>query len=215
MPKIFEPFFTTKESGKGTGLGLAISLGIVQQHRGWIDVETRPGHGTTFHVYLPHHPLTAAEPSAPPRASPELVPPGTTILLAEDESAVRGVVQLVLARQGYRVIAAASGNEALACWAEHRGEITLLLTDIVMPGGIDGHELAARLSADQPSLHVITMSGYDPAEFADRSVADRPHLRKPFTTVDLLKLIETVLHRKSPSLDQPSASPPPRGNVTF
>ncbi len=191
LPQIFEPFFSTKEAGKGTGLGLAISLGIVLQHRGWIDVETQLGRGTTFHVYLPSQPLPESTPAS--RREPPTHPTGhATILLAEDETGVRSLVQRVLTRQGYRVIEAISGGDALAIWAEHREEITVLLTDIVMPGRPDGHELAARLLKEKPSLRVVTMSGYDPGEVATRDGSVRPHLRKPFTTDDLLSAIEST-----------------------
>ena len=193
LSQIFEPFFTTKEAGKGTGLGLAISLGIVQQHRGWIDVETRAGAGTTFHVYIPSHPLLTKEPARRTEVRP-LARGDTTILVAEDETAVRNLVQRVLTRQGYHVIEAASGDEAANLWAAHREEVTILLTDIVMPGLLDGHELAARLLADKPGLRVITMSGYDPAEVAGGDGGPAaPHLRKPFTTEDLLTAIESTL----------------------
>jgi signal transduction histidine kinase/ligand-binding sensor domain-containing protein/ActR/RegA family two-component response regulator len=194
LPKIFEPFFTTKDSGKGTGLGLAISLDIIQQHGGWIDVESWSGQGTTFHVYLPiHH---APVPLAPRLLDRVNYAKGdTTILLAEDESAVRNVVRTVLTRQGYRVIETASGRDALVSWAQHRDEITLLVTDIVMPGEPDGHELAAQLLAEKPSLRVVTMSGYDPSEV--RAVASalpsRTHLRKPFAADDLLRVVEAAL----------------------
>jgi signal transduction histidine kinase/ligand-binding sensor domain-containing protein/CheY-like chemotaxis protein len=197
LPQIFEPFFTTKEAGKGTGLGLAISLGIVQQHRGWIDVETHPGKGTTFHVYLPSHSLVSPLPPARRTVAP-FTPGNTTILLAEDETAVRSVVQRVLSRQGYRVIEASSGADALAKWAVHRDEVSILLTDIVMPGWPDGRELAERLLQEKPSLHIITMSGYDPGEFeAQKSAGSnfaRPHIRKPFTAEDLLRALERSLH---------------------
>jgi signal transduction histidine kinase/ligand-binding sensor domain-containing protein len=191
LPLIFEPFFTTKESGKGTGLGLAISLGIVQQHRGWIEVETRPAQGTTFHVYLPSYSL--APETAPAKAVLRAHATGnTTILVAEDESAVRSLVQHVLTRQGYRVIEAASGGDALTQWEVHRDEITILLTDIVMPGWPDGHELAAKLAAEKPSLRIVTMSGYDPGEIVNRGGSVRPHLRKPFTADDLLHAIDST-----------------------
>ena len=198
LPKIFEPFFTTKETGTGTGLGLAISLGIVQQHQGWIDVESAVGKGTTFHAYLPLRTLPRETPSAPSEASAHS-PGNTTILVAEDESAVRTLVTRILTRQGYRVVEAASAKDALARWAEHHQEITILLTDIVMPGGLNGHELTARLSEEKPSLRVVTMSGYDPGEFvpADQPRALGPHVRKPFTAHDLLKAIDSTLGRPS------------------
>jgi CheY-like chemotaxis protein len=195
LPQIFEPFFTTKESGKGTGLGLAISLGIVQQHHGWIEVKTKTGAGTTFHVYLPSHPIPAKPPAPNAAPAPNRTGPAT-ILLTEDESAVRTVVRHVLTRRGHRVIEASSAQEALDRWVQHKDEITLLLTDIVMPGDMDGHKLAAMLQKQNPSLRVLTMSGHDPTEFDSDSSAPftRTVLRKPFTTEELLKAIHRALH---------------------
>ncbi len=189
LAQIFEPFFSTKDPGKGTGLGLAISQGIVQQHQGWIEVGTRIGAGTTFHVYLPLN-ETEAVAAMPTMAVKKHAPGDATILVAEDEAAVRSVVQRMLTRHGYRVIEAMSGGEALALWAEHKDEVGILLTDIVMPGAIDGHELAARLLADKPNLRVVTMSGYDPADVAGRGGITHPHVRKPFTADELLQAIE-------------------------
>ncbi len=187
--RIFEPFFTTKESGKGTGLGLAISLGIVQQHRGWIEVETSPGAGSTFHVFLPPH-TSGPVPAAPPLAAPPGKGNGQTILLAEDEQDVRNVVRRMLSGHGYEIIEASCAADALARWAEHRDRITILVTDIVMPGPLNGHELAARLLAEKPSLRVITMSGYDPGDTADRTGFTSPLMRKPFTAEELLLAID-------------------------
>ena len=118
---------------------------------------------------------------------------GTTILVTEDESAVRDLVRRLLTRQGYRVIEAANGVEALARWTELRDEIKILLTDIVMPGHPDGHELVAQLHAAQPGLRIITMSGYDPSDIAQGRALTHPHVRKPFTADDLLKAIDTTL----------------------
>jgi signal transduction histidine kinase/ligand-binding sensor domain-containing protein/CheY-like chemotaxis protein len=189
LPEIFEPFFTTKEAGKGTGLGLAISLGIVQKHHGWIEVETEVGEGTTFHIYLPSQPLPSDKSTPRHELRAHSSGKAATVLLAEDELAVRAVVNLVLTRQGYRVIEAVSGADALEKWAAHRDEISILITDIVMPGWPDGHELAARLLKEKPSLRVVTMSGYDPGEAAGMP---RTHLRKPFTAEDLLAMLDST-----------------------
>ncbi|ACB74620.1 two-component regulator propeller domain-containing protein [Opitutus terrae] len=189
LAQMFEPFFTTKPAGKGTGLGLAISLGIVLQHHGWIDVETALERGTTFHVYLPSHRGDAADAAVEPEARKCATGSGT-VLVVEDEEAVRTLVQRVLTRLGYRVIEATSGADALACWREHQGEIKVLLTDVVMPGHPDGHELAAALALEAPALRIVLMSGYDPGEMNASGGTLRPHLRKPFTADELLRAIE-------------------------
>ncbi|EDY20491.1 PAS/PAC sensor hybrid histidine kinase [Chthoniobacter flavus Ellin428] len=159
LSRIFEPFFTTKEIGRGTGLGLAIVFGIVEQHHGWIDVESALGLGTTFRVFLP---ACAAVPARKPLARPITAIPGgsETILLVEDEPMVRNLTRSVLERLGYHVISAESGAVALEKWENPGIQVDLLLTDLVMPGGISGRELADALIARQPSLKVIYCSGY-------------------------------------------------------
>ncbi|MFT3830168.1 MAG: PocR ligand-binding domain-containing protein [Opitutaceae bacterium] len=159
LEHIFEPFFTTKAVGAGTGLGLATVYGIVKQHQGWVEVTSRIDHGTTFQVYLP----LAEGPERAVGAPPERAArggAGQLILVVEDEEPVRKLLGHLLQRLGYRVLAAADGQEALALWAQHRAEIQLLFTDMVMPGGIDGRELALRLLAESPDLRVVLASGY-------------------------------------------------------
>jgi PAS domain S-box-containing protein len=168
QPRIFEPFFTTKEVGKGTGLGLATVFGIVRQHRGWIKFESAPGRGTSFQISLP---LSTA---APARQSPAAAHPrprggSETILLAEDDPSVRWLMRATLERHGYRILEAANGAEAVRLWQAHQLEVALLLTDLVMPGGVSGRQLAQQLQADQPQIKVIYMSGYS-AEIAGRQL---------------------------------------------
>jgi PAS domain S-box-containing protein len=198
MPKIFEPFFTTKEFGKGTGLGLATVYGIVQQHRGWIGVESEVGQGTRFHVYLPAIEGTVLTGLTEEGEPEESARGGETILLVEDEAEVRGVARFALTRQGYQVIEASTGVQALELWAEHRARIKLLLTDVVMPGGIGGVDLALRLTAEKPGLRVICMSGYSP-EMAGKNFALREgvnFLPKPFDMTTLTRVVRVCLDRK-------------------
>jgi PAS domain S-box-containing protein len=197
LPRIFEPFFTTKAAGKGTGLGLATVFGIVKQHRGWMKVYSEPGHGTTFRVFLPLTSAPAAIP-LPPRNPAFFRGSGEAVLFVEDDEAVRAMSSAVLARHGYNVISAYDGNDALQRWTEAGGRIDLLLTDLVMPGGMGGTELAARLRALQPDLKVIFTSGYSP-EIAGRSLglrAGQAFLQKPFEVVDLLTRIDALLAAK-------------------
>jgi two-component system, cell cycle sensor histidine kinase and response regulator CckA len=190
MPQIFEPFFTTKGVGKGTGLGLATVFGIVQQHHGWINVASAVGQGTTFHIYLPRETKPPEKSTAQPAAAP--VPAGQeTILLAEDDDLVRSSVQRILIRLGYQVLTAASGLNALHVWRQHHAEIKLLITDMVMPDGMNGKELARRLLAENPKLKVIYTSGYSP-DFANKNFQLPPDIHflpKPF---DFAKLGQTV-----------------------
>jgi len=159
LSRIFEPFFTTKEFGKGTGLGLATVYGIVKQHQGWIEVRSQVGQGSTFKVFLPPDDLSVQRPSR--QVTDDKVPHGTeTILVVEDEAPVRWIVKDALGRYGYNVIEAGSGVEALALWHQHHGEIALLLTDMVMPVGLSGQELAEKFTMQKPGLKVVYISGY-------------------------------------------------------
>jgi PAS domain S-box-containing protein len=194
LPRIFEPFFTTKEVGKGTGLGLATVFGIVKQHNGWLKVDNEPGRGATFRIYLP---ATAAPASAAAPAASRAKPAGgsETILLAEDELMVRKLVRSILERHGYQVLAADTGVEALKLWREHRGSVALLLTDLVMPGGLSGLELARQMQAENSLLKVVFISGYS-AEIAGRELqlhSGENFVQKPFTTEQLLDTLRRSL----------------------
>ncbi len=192
LSRIFEPFFTTKEFGKGTGLGLATVYGIVKQHQGWIEVQSRPSQGSTFRIYLPPDDEAAARKRAPIPESQ--VPHGTeTILVVEDEPPVRWIVKEVLGKYGYKVLEAGNGVEALALWHQRHGEIALLLTDIVMPVGLTGQELAEKFTAQKPGLKVIYISGYS-LQVAGKGFAlldGLNFLQKPF---DGAKLALAVRH---------------------
>jgi CheY-like chemotaxis protein len=194
LTRIFEPFFTTKEAGKGTGLGLATVFGIVNQHQGWIAVYSEVGHGTTFRVYLP----AVAGPDAIPSTVPaEAAALGgkETVLMVEDEPSLRAFVRMTLTRLGYRVLEAATGAGALEAWRQNRKEIRLLLTDMVLPGGMSGNELARRLQGEEPALKIIYTSGYS-AEMASKDLPPEQHsnfLQKPFKAQKLAQILRDCL----------------------
>src|SRR5262249_32114972 len=161
LPRIFEPFFTTKEAGKGTGLGLATVYGIVKQHQGWIEVESELGRGTTFNVFLPASSQSVAP--ATLTAAPTTAKGGTeTILIAEDDPALRRLAAPILRNLGYEVLEAGSGVEAIAVWEQCGKKVSLLLTDLVMPDGLTGRELAKQMATREAGLKVIYTSGYSP-----------------------------------------------------
>ncbi|NNJ11585.1 GAF domain-containing protein [Chloroflexales bacterium ZM16-3] len=190
---IFEPFFTTKPRGKGTGLGLATVHGIVQQSGGKIRFSSTLGQGTSFHVYLP----AVAEPSAaPPTASTaQPVISRATVLLVEDDDRVRHLARQILSSQGLTVIEAANGVIAMRICSQYKGQIDLLLSDIVMPGGINGVQLAAQLSAMQPQIKVLLMSGYTDDDLSNsREITPDMHfLQKPFSATLLLEKVYEAL----------------------
>jgi CheY-like chemotaxis protein len=192
LTKIFDPFFTTKDPGKGTGLGLAVVYGVVNQSQGYIGVQTTPGAGTTFRVYLPS---VGAE-GTDGAVSVELVPVasrGETILVVEDEAGVRSLTCLLLREHGYRVIEAAHPGEALEL-AALAPRLDLLLTDVVMPE-MQGPEIAERLVAARPGLRVLFMSGYPGDEMLRRGVSadGAAFLSKPFQPATLLSRVRALL----------------------
>jgi signal transduction histidine kinase/CheY-like chemotaxis protein len=189
--RLFEPFYTTKEPGKGTGLGLATVYGIVKQSGGHIWVDSEPGRGATFTIYLPAVD-EAADVAAP---APDDAPRGSeTILVVEDESEVRALVREVLQERGYRVVEAAGPREALHLAADARQRFDLILTDVVMPQ-MTGPALADLLIAEQPGLPVLFMSGYADSAVVEHGVLQtgRAYLQKPFTPIQLARVVRRVL----------------------
>ena len=193
---VFEPFFTTKGPGKGTGLGLAVVYGIIRQGGGHVAVASEPGQGSTFRVYLPRQD-GRAEPRGEPAETRGPEGGGETILIAEDEDAVRGFAVAVLAERGYRVLEARDGAEALAVAARQDRPVDLLLTDIVMPG-MNGRELARRLLERQPSVRIVYTSGYTDGDAAFLGLVETGSffLQKPFSPEGLSAAVRTQLARR-------------------
>jgi signal transduction histidine kinase/ActR/RegA family two-component response regulator/HAMP domain-containing protein len=193
--RIFEPFFTTKEIGKGAGLGLATVFGIVKQHEGWIEVDSEPGKGATFDVFFPANALhmRIGEMSEGP---PQPVAGGReTIFLVEDEPALRVMAREILEGYGYHIVEASSGREALAVWKAHPGEIDLLFTDMIMPDGVSGANLAERLLSERADLKIVFTSGYTANE-VNSQVMDKTRalfLPKPYTQDTLAKIVRDAL----------------------
>jgi signal transduction histidine kinase/CheY-like chemotaxis protein len=190
LPHIFEPFFTTKEVGKGTGLGLATVHGIVEQHHGWVEVESLPGSGSTFRVHLPRLLQGAIAPGGTPDAS-RARGGCESILVVEDEPAVRLLAIKILGAQGYRVQSASSGAAALELCRQQEGAFDLLLTDVVMPGGVSGAQLAKQLRTRYPRLRVIYMSGYRGGSTGGGAGANL--LQKPFDPEELSRAVRASL----------------------
>ena len=195
MAKIFEPFFTTKPVGEGTGLGLATVYGIVKQSDGWIAVDSKPGEGAAFRIFLPVHVPSAAAPAEPVAVQPKRpvardLSGAGRILFVEDEDAVRGVAAKLLRARGYEVIEAASGEEALELAETHAGEIDLMISDVVMPG-MQGPDLLKQARAYLGSAPVMFISGYAESEFSDllEGETNVSFLPKP---IDIKTLAERV-----------------------
>jgi two-component system, cell cycle sensor histidine kinase and response regulator CckA len=204
LDRIFEPFFTTKEVGKGTGLGLATVYGIVKQHHGWIEVSSDVGVGTIFKIYFPAI-NRIDEPAGEPAPGADPVRGGReTVLVVEDEPMLRELVCQILQQYNYRVISAGSGHEALRIWDEFDGCIDLLLTDMVMPEGMSGRELAAQLKKRKPGLKVIYSSGYSPEAMGrDFGQGDTVFLSKPYVPPQLARTVRQCLdgrRKRSPEL---------------
>jgi len=196
LSHIFEPFFTTKPRGKGTGLGLSTAYGVVQQSGGNIWAYSEPGMGATFKIYLPciEEYSAVAEPAA---LTIESLGGEETILLTEDEEAVRKLARKVLEDYGYRIIEAENATDALEMYRQHRGTIHLLVTDVVMPG-LSGTELARRICDMDPLIKVLYMSGYTDDAIVHHGVLDAefPFLQKPFTPDALAHKVREVLDER-------------------
>jgi PAS domain S-box-containing protein len=193
LANIFEPFFTTKESGEGTGLGLATVYGIVKQNNGFINVYSEPGKGTTFRIYLPPHEAKAAA-GGKKRESLEPATGTETVLLVEDQEALLTLCRRLLERLGYTVLAAGSPQEAIRLVEEHKGDIHLLITDIVMPE-MSGGDLWGRLNALRPGLKSLFMSGYTANVIAHRAILEEGvhFLQKPFSVEALAAKVREAL----------------------
>jgi signal transduction histidine kinase len=194
MSHIFEPFFTTKGPGKGTGLGLATVYGIVRQTGGGISVESEPGQGSTFRIYFPVE-SAPVDFTRTPLLPVEKSDNFETVLVVEDEDIVRELVCEVLEHQGYNVLCARDGIEALNLAEDYDGEIHLLVTDVIMPH-MNGHELAHKLTALRPDMKVLYVSGYSDNEIGDHGTLDPRYelLQKPFTPQVLASKIRDVIH---------------------
>ena len=193
LARIFEPFFTTKASGKGTGLGLATVQSIIRQHNGWLEVETKPGVGTTFEIYFP----ATASPAESPITSDDgkFCTGNETILIVEDESPLREMLKLSLEMQGYQIYEARTGLHALDVWEKCGDRVDLLVTDMIMPEGILGDELARRLTAKKPALKVIFTSGYSP-EMAGKDASlmeGNNFISKPYSVGKMSQLVRHCL----------------------
>jgi signal transduction histidine kinase/CheY-like chemotaxis protein len=193
LAHLFEPFFTTKEVGKGTGLGLAMVYGIMKQNDGFIDVESEPGQGATFSIYLPRH-IGSAEQPPKQGAAAQASNRREIILVVEDEPSNLKLIERMLERQGYVVLAAGTPGEAIRVAREHAGKIHLLVTDVIMPE-MNGRDLARKLLSLDPRLKCLFMSGYTADVIAQRGVLDEgvSFIQKPFSIKDLSDKIRETL----------------------
>jgi PAS domain S-box-containing protein len=204
VDRLFEPFFTTREVGRSSALGLSSAYGIIKRHEGTIEVVSQPGAGTTFHILLPLcEPPVAVEKKTPAPPQPA---GGATILLVDDERDLRFMVQNVLQEYGYRVLVAENGHEAVRIWEEQQAAIDLVITDMVMPEGMTGWQLAAKLKSDRPNLKVIYSSGYTVDLIPDATeqlIEGENFVQKPYQPQTLVDTLRHVLAGESISAPQP------------
>jgi nitrogen-specific signal transduction histidine kinase/FixJ family two-component response regulator len=206
--RIFEPFFTTKELGKGTGLGLPVVYGIVQQHDGILDVDTAPKRGTTFRIYLPSADGDAQSTASTERGSRDCVTARNreTILVAEDDKAVRDALSRILQGAGYRIVLAQSGEDAVRLFQTHRNTLALAMLDVAMPGK-GGRWAAAQIHGRCPEFPLIFCTGYDPDTVkATEALADTPTIVKPVDAEHLLRTVgDTLAKSRCKRLPAPGA----------
>jgi len=203
LGQIFEPFFTTKAPGKGTGLGLATVLAIIRQHQGWLEVDSQPQQGTTFRLYFRTSKLPSEK--LAPVNDGKLSRGCETVLVAEDEVSLREMLAQLLTKQGYTVLTARSGRHALEIWEKAHRKIDLLVTDMVMPEGIMGGELAEQLLAHQPDLKVIYTSGYSP-EMAGKDISfleGNNFMPKPYSIGEMAQFVRQCLDAPAKKTSQP------------
>ncbi len=192
---VFEPFFTTKGVGKGEGLGLATVYGVVAQHKGWIELESEPGQGTVFRLFLP---ATAVKGPEPAQTEPSSIPGGhETILLVEDEPTVRRALAQGLRSLGYQVLEAGHGQAAVQSWQQHSGEIDMLFSDMILAEGLSGLDLANQFQKEKPNLKVIISSGYNAETPHKVKIAEQGivYLSKPYQIEELSKTVRQCLDR--------------------
>jgi CheY-like chemotaxis protein len=202
---IFEPFFTTKPEGSGTGLGLSTVYGIVKQCGGWIRVESQPGRGSMFQVYLPEAEAAAREKTESPSPIAAALRGTETVLVAEDNGSVRGLIAAILKEYGYLVLEAATGNDAVLLAERHPGSIDLLVADVQMPG-MSGLELAKQLSQLEPNMRVLFASGYGEGVTAETtlSIPGVSYLQKPFAPVALAAKVREMFRMTGGARNAPA-----------
>jgi CheY-like chemotaxis protein len=195
LPRIFEPFFTTKRVGQGTGLGLSAVHGIMKQHGGWIEVQSIENLGSRFELFFPPTAEVAGDTTRTRLAKAAAAAGKGTVLLVEDDVTVRHIARRVLERGGFTVLEAEDGPSAEKLWSSHKRQIAVLLTDMVMPNGVNGRELAERLLAERPGLPVVFVSGYSVETTAPDFAASptQAFLQKPYLPEDLVSAIRRVL----------------------